>query len=79
MSSTLEDSRTRRLFWWLQAGGWIGYASISYLSALAHGKSVDYWPVPFGIAITGFLVTLGIRAVLRRAWEIGRASCRERV
>jgi two-component system LytT family sensor kinase len=63
-----EDSRTRRLFWWLQTGGWAGYATISFLSALAHGKGVHYWPVPLGIAITAFFVTLGIRFVLRRAW-----------
>ena len=68
MSSTLEESRTRRLFWWLQAAGWIGYGSISYLSALAHGKGVDYWPVPLGISITGFIVTSVIRLVLRGAW-----------
>ncbi|MGL6290316.1 MAG: sensor histidine kinase [Silanimonas sp.] len=68
MSSTLEDSRIRRSFWWLQAGGWFGYGSVSYLSSLAHGKGLDYWPVPVGIAITGFIVTLGLRAVLRRAW-----------
>jgi hypothetical protein len=68
VSSTLEDSRTRRLFWWLQTCGWIGYGSISYLSALAHGKGVGYWPIPLGISITGFIATLGIRAVLRGAW-----------
>jgi LytS/YehU family sensor histidine kinase len=66
----LEDSRNRRLFWALQAGGWIGYGSLSYLSALAHGKGVDYWPVPWGIAITGFFVTLALRPVLRRAWGL---------
>ena len=65
---TPDDIRARRLFWWLQTGGWVGYGLVSYLSALAHGKPVGYWPMPLGIFIAGFLVTLGIRAVLRRAW-----------
>ena len=68
MSSILEDSRNRRLFWWLQVGGWMAYGSISYLSSLAHGKGLGYWPVPVGIAVTGFFVTLGLRPLLRRAW-----------
>jgi two-component system LytT family sensor kinase len=65
-----EDSRTRRLFWWLQTGGWLGYGSLNYLSAISHGKSLDYWRLSFGAALTGFLLTLAVRAVLRRAWGL---------
>ncbi|KFN51057.1 sensor histidine kinase [Arenimonas composti] len=68
MSEALDDIRNRRLFWLLQTGGWAAYITISYLSALAHGKGVEYWPVPVGIGTTGFLVTLLLRPVLRRAW-----------
>ncbi|MBY4599866.1 histidine kinase [bacterium BD-1] len=65
-----EDSRARRLFWWLQFGGWAAYGSLGYLGGLAHGKGVDYWRLPLGVAITGFLVTLLVRQVLRRAWGL---------
>lgn len=65
-----EQSRFRRLFWWLQVGGWLGYGSLSYLSALAHGKALDYWRLPMAVAIAGFLATLGVRWILRRAWGL---------
>ncbi|KAA2284164.1 sensor histidine kinase [Arenimonas fontis] len=68
MAAASEDTQTRRLFWWLQTGGWAGYASLSYLQALAHGKPPGYWRLSVGVAIAGFIVTLGVRAVLRRAW-----------
>jgi two-component system LytT family sensor kinase len=68
VNEALEEIRNRRLFWTLQVGGWIGYGTVSYLSALAHGKGVGYWPVPLGISITAFFVTLAIRYVLRGAW-----------
>ena len=68
MSTPLESDPSRRWFWWLQAGGWLGYASLGYLQALAHGKSPDYWRLSFGVALAGFVVTLGVRRVLRRAW-----------
>ncbi|WP_374474256.1 sensor histidine kinase [Arenimonas sp.] len=70
MHTADEDSRARRLFWWLQFGGWAAYGSLGYLGGLAHGKGVDYWRLPLGVAITGFLVTLLVRQVLRRAWGL---------
>ncbi len=70
MASQLDDSRTRRLFWWLQTGGWLGYGSLSYMQALAHGKAPDYWRLSFGVAVAGFFATLGVRWVLRQAWRL---------
>ncbi|GGA86554.1 hypothetical protein GCM10011521_26320 [Arenimonas soli] len=70
MPPLADDLRSRRLFWWLQAGGWLGYACLSYLQALAHGKSPDYWRLSFGVALAGFLVTLGVRQVLKRSWGL---------
>lgn len=68
MSTPIESDASRHWFWWLQSGGWLGYASLSYLQALAHGKSPDYWRLSFGVALAGFVVTLGVRQVLKRAW-----------
>lgn len=70
MLSPNEESKTRRLFWWLQIGGWLGYGSLSYLQAIAHGKAPDYWRLSLGVAIAGFFATLGVRWVLRRAWGL---------
>jgi len=65
-----DDPKARRLFWWLHAVGWTAYGVLGYLGGLAHGKGVDYWRLPLGVAITGFLVTLLVRLVLRRAWTL---------
>jgi two-component system, LytTR family, sensor kinase len=66
-----DDSfRLRRLFWLLHIGGWLGYGSLSYLSALAHGKELDYWRLPFAVALAGLVLTLGVRWVLRQAWHL---------
>ena len=71
MSPALDDDNaSRRLFWWLQSGGWLGYGSLAYLQALAHGKPTEYWRLSFGVAAAGFLATLLVRLVLRRAWGL---------
>lgn len=58
------------LFWLLHIGGWSAYFAQGYLAAVAHGKGRDYWVVPFTAAVTGALVTLGLRALLRRCWML---------
>ena len=58
------------LFWLLHLGGWSAYFAQGYLAAVAHGKGRDYWVVPFTAAVTGALVTLGLRALLRRYWAL---------
>lgn len=54
-----------RLFWLLQGAGWAGYFVFSFVVSLAHGKPVDYWTVPAATAVAGFVLTLGLRPVLR--------------
>lgn len=53
------------LFWPLQFGGWLAYFSHGFLAALAHGKPAGYWVVPLAGAIAGFILTLGLRHLLR--------------
>jgi signal transduction histidine kinase len=57
-----------QLFWLLHLGGWTGYFSLGYLSALAYGKPAGYWIVPLTAAITGAVTTLGLRFILRACW-----------
>jgi signal transduction histidine kinase len=57
---------TPRLFWLLHSAGWTGVFLISYLSAQALGERPSYWKISLPLALTGFLVTLGLRYVLRR-------------
>jgi len=54
------------LFWLLHSAGWSGAFLINYLAALAHGKPASYWEISAVLAGTGFLVTLGLRPLLRR-------------
>ena len=60
--------RRDQLFWLLHIGGWAGYFSLGYLSALAYGKPPGYWIVPLTAATTGAVSTLGLRFVLRACW-----------
>jgi two-component system, LytTR family, sensor kinase len=59
------DGSNERLFWTLHSGGWLAYFVYSYVVALGHGKSADYWIVAAISAIAGFFVTAGLRYILR--------------
>lgn len=63
--TTTVASGRERLFWQLHWGGWAGYFALSYITALAHGKPADYWPVSLTTAACGFGVTLVLRYLLR--------------
>ena len=65
---------TSRLFWLLHAGGWSAYFLNGYLQGLAHGKGADYFILPLSTAIAGFVVTLGLRWVLRALWQLPPAK-----
>jgi len=69
-ASTASDVPTQRLFWWLHAGGWTGSFLLWYLSALAHGKPSSYWQISLAVAAAGFVVTLGLRWLLRGFWNL---------
>jgi signal transduction histidine kinase len=58
--------RSSRLFWWLHGAGWAGVFLISYLSGRALDQPASYWKISLPLAVAGFLVTLGLRRVLRR-------------
>lgn len=62
--------RIRGLFWLLHAAGWTAVFTLSYLSALSHGKPADYAKVVLPVAAAGFLGTLGIRYLLRALWPL---------
>ena len=64
------DLPRQHLFWILHAGGWLGYFGQSWLAAIAYGKPSGYWIVPFTAACTGFMVTLGLRYLLRACWGL---------
>ena len=59
-----------QLFWWLHLAGWSGYFLHGYMSGLAHGKEMGYWKLPLTTAATGFVVTLGLRYLLRAGWQL---------
>jgi two-component sensor histidine kinase len=60
----------RRLFWLLHAGGWAAYFLHGYMSGIAHGKEMGYWKLPLTSALTGFVMTLGLRYLLRAWWHL---------
>jgi two-component system, LytTR family, sensor kinase len=60
-----HDTRHARLFWLLHGGGWLAYFVYSCAVSLGHGKPVDYWPVIASSTFAGFLLTLGLRYLLR--------------
>jgi two-component system LytT family sensor kinase len=59
-----------RLFWLLHSAGWCGAFLINYLAALAHGKPASYLEISLVLAVAGFVVTLGLRQLLRRLADL---------
>lgn len=57
------------LYWVLNIGGWLGYATTAWLGALAHEKPESYFAVILATAALGFLITFPLRALLRRLWN----------
>lgn len=67
---TLLSDR-QRLFWLLQISGWCVYGVTKWINALALGKGYDF-AIPTACSVViGFVLTLGIRAGLRRVWSYG--------
>jgi len=63
-----------RLFWILNISGWVCYMLAAWLGALAHEKPESYFAVIAAMAVTGFLITLLLRAVNRRLWSRSPAT-----
>jgi two-component system, LytTR family, sensor kinase len=59
-----------RLFWLLQAAGWLGYFSLHYLSAVGHGKPWEYAWVSAAATLIGFIVTALLRLGYRSVWAL---------
>jgi two-component sensor histidine kinase len=57
-----------RLFWTLQLAGWAGYTLAGWLGALAHEKPTTYGWVIVVTAVSGLLLTSGMRYGLRWLW-----------
>ncbi len=64
------DLPRQHLFWVLHLGGWAAYFSQGYLYAVAHDKPSGYWVVPLTAAVTGAVVTLGLRYLLHACWGL---------
>ncbi len=58
----------RRFYWILNLAGWTGFIFTAYLGALAHEKPDSYIAVIGATAVSGFLLTIPLRAVYHRLW-----------
>ena len=58
----------QRQFWLLQTGAWLAYGLETFLSEIGYGRPLSMWKLNFYDALCGFLLTLGIRAVLKATW-----------
>ena len=58
----------QRQFWLLQTGAWLAYGIETFLSEIGYGRPFSMWKLNLYDAACGFLLTLGIRAVLKATW-----------
>ena len=58
-----------RQFWTLQIGGWLCYFIAAYLGALAYEKPTSYYTVLAAAAVSGFVLTAGLRYAYRPLWH----------
>lgn len=64
-------ANSRSLFWILNIAGWGGYAVLNYLIGIAaHDKSTDYIAPSLMYAIGGIVITYGLRAIYKAAWNL---------
>lgn len=69
LSRSLLDRRNRA-FWLLQAGGWGGYALVNYIGSMMHEMRDIYGIILLLGAYAGFLLTIPLRYLYRRIWEL---------
>ncbi len=55
----------QQAFWILQVSGWLGYGFIRFFNGLAQGDSPRYVTIALTAMVTGFLMTLLMRAIYR--------------
>lgn len=59
-----------RFFWVLQAAGWFGYALVHYIGSLMHEMRDIYALIILLGAYAGFLLTVPLRYIYRRIWDL---------
>ena len=70
VNRSIETSPSPKLFWLLQIAGWAGYFLLDYVTGMAQDKPMGYWKLPVTTALAGFVITLGLRYVLRYFWRL---------
>ena len=65
----LVDNR-RIFFWVLHTAGWLGYGVANYLGSLFYEKEGSYLILISFSAVSGWLLTLPLRPLFRRAWNL---------
>lgn len=69
LSTPWQDYRDRS-FWVLQVGGWSGYALVNYIGSLMHEMRGIYTIIILLGAYAGFLMTIPLRYLYQRSWEL---------
>ncbi|MAK71708.1 MAG: sensor histidine kinase [Idiomarinaceae bacterium] len=69
LAGSLFEHRNRS-FWVLQIGGWAGYALVNYIGSLMHEMRDIYTIVLLLGAYAGFLLTIPLRYLYQRIWEL---------
>lgn len=69
VSASLFEHRNRS-FWLLQTAGWAGYALVNYIGSLMHEMRGIYFVVLLLGAYAGFLLTIPLRYLYQRIWEL---------
>ena len=69
LTGSLFEHRNRS-FWILQLGGWGGYALVNYIGSLMHEMRDIYTLVLLLGAYAGFLLTIPLRYLYQRIWEL---------
>ncbi len=59
-----------RFFWLLHSAGWFGFALIHYLGSLLHDLRDIFVVIIFLNAYAGWLFTIPLRYIYRRAWNL---------
>lgn len=59
-----------RFFWLLHSAGWFGFALVHYLGSLLHESRDIFVIIIFLNAYAGWLFTLPLRYIYRRAWNL---------
>jgi len=59
-----------RFFWLLHSAGWFGFAFVHYLGSLLHESRDIFVIIIFLDAYAGWLFTVPLRSVYRRAWNL---------